>query len=85
MTEMETQIEMRHATTFAEVKTLIENCMAEIQERGKFLLTRLDNIHTIKMNSLAQQKRDLAASTAMLMQVIDSCRHSIIQNFLIYY
>lgn len=66
---MEAQIDIRHATMFAEVKTLIENCMAEIQDRGKFLLTRLDNIHTIKMNTLAQQKRELSASTAMLVQV----------------
>ena len=52
VSEMEAQIDLRHATMFSEVKTLIENCMAEIQDRGKFLLTRLDNIHTIKMNSL---------------------------------
>lgn len=68
---MEEKVEMRYAAVFAEVKSLIETCMTEVQDRGKILLSRLENIHKVKMTTLAQQKRELASTTVCLAQVAD--------------
>ena len=66
---METRVEKRYGVVYAEIKMLTDSYIAEIQKRGKALLSRLDTIHNVKMAALAQQKRELSSTTVCLAKV----------------
>jgi hypothetical protein len=66
---MEVRVEKRYSAVYADIKLITESYLAQIQDRGKELLTRLDTVHKIKMTTLAHQKRELASTTVCLAQV----------------
>ena len=75
--EMESRVEKRYNSVYAEITAITQNYLAEIQNRGQALLARLDNIHKVKMTTLAQQKRDLASTTICLAQVCGINSHTV--------
>ena len=57
--EMKARIELRYNTVKAELTSISQNYIVEIQKRQEFLMKRLDLIRARKMNVLDKQIQDL--------------------------
>ncbi len=74
--EMESRVTARHAVVLAEVKSISQRYLQSLKDRESILTTRLSSIHSIKVQTLIQQKGMLSECAGRLRKLNDQLAKS---------